>query len=739
MANKKNLSRDEVLGGLGGRATKQAHTVLALIESRTAHLVAQSQQATNAALAVAATQTTPRAYLAAIAQGRAELPRPTIQEIERYAEHWAMLVPETPTIRATLAHLLGQNYDLPTQSAPAIRTALGLDADAVQQAYQRLYQQPITTVFAQKVTWWEGLRWRWSAFSSRLEALPPFWLTFFLTMPGASGLLALPIALANVGPLWGVVLILCFGVVNLLTVAALAETVVRSGTARFGLGFLGQLTQEYLGSAMSILLTVAMMVNNFVVLIIFLLGVAGTLAGATGLPATLWMLIPFAITLYFLSQRSLKATVTTNLLIVFVNLLILLALPLLALSHFKISNLMSGGGDQNFSPAALGLIVGILSSTFLSHFLVATYGPVVLPRDPSGRAWLRGSMAAIGVLMLIACLWLLVLNGVLSPQVLRDATGTVITPLAELVGPLVSLLGALLVILSLGLTTIQVALAQYYSVEERLPMRGSPSFVGKLSEQQRFLLSISPMFVILALAEWLAYSGVGSFAGLLGILGVLVLPLLIGIVPILLLVATRRKGDFAPGYLLHWLGHPLLMGLLYLFFIASILIHGLYIWQSWPLRLFAIGGGLVILVVSWLTWRQGIRTERAVIEICHDERLQGHSHCNLVANGQPLEADVTLHYGNRQEELHGTNLAISTFPALQSITLQVPTTTAVSLKIWVHHLPVEGGSLGLPARVTVWGDSPQPDFHGATSNGQFLVPWQGRAGRVEIVLVDSEK
>lgn len=699
----KRLSRDEALGGLGGRAAKQAHTLLALIENRTAQLIAQAQQVANPALAVAATQNTRRIYLEAVAQVREERPQPTIQELERYATHWAVLVPPNPIIRATLAHLLGQKYVLVSSFAPAISAAVGIKTAAVQEAYQRLYGQPITEIFTRRATWWEGVRWRWSTFSQRLESLPPFWLTFFLTTPGASGLLALPIALATVAPFWGVLFILLFGLVNMLTVAALAETVMRSGTARFGLGFLGQLAQEYLGKEMSALVTIAMAANNFVVLIIFFLGVAGTLAGATRLPIALWMFLPFLVTLFFLSRRSLNATVTTNLLIVFINLLILLAIPLLALPHFQFSNLVNNSSGQSFSPSALGLMVGILSSTFLSHFLVATYGPVVLPRDPSGRGWLRGSMAAVGALTLIASLWLLVLNGVLSPQVLRETTGTVITPLAERVGPAVNLLGVLLVTLSLGLTTIQVALAQYYSVEERLPRRGSPTFVGKLSEQQRFWLAVSPMLLIFLLAEWLAISGTGSFASLLGILGALLLPLLIGILPLLLLVATRHKGDIAPEYCLRWLNHPLLVGLLYLFFVGSILMHGLYIWQAWPLRLLAIAGGTVMLVITWLTWQRGLTTGRTVIELRSDERMPGQAQIHLVDDGAPLTAAVTLDYGVRQEQQQTAVASLPNLGALQRLVLQLPPLVSTNAKVWLHQLPVGGGSVGLPATVKVAG------------------------------------
>lgn len=736
MTTKKPLSRDEVLGGLGGRAARQASTLLTLLENRTAQLAAQAHELANPALAVAATQHTRRVYLEALAQVRAHHTPPSIQQLERYAAQWAMLVPDNPTIRAALAHLLSQNYPLAATQTPAICAAIGVETAAVQEAYQRLYAQSIATIFSPEPTGWERLRWRWSNLARRLEELPPFWLTFFLTTPGVSGLLALPIALATIPPFWGVLCILLFGLVNMLTVAALAETVMRSGAARFGLGFLGQLAQEYLGPAMSALVTLAMAANNFVVLIIFFLGIAGTLAGATGAPIVLWMLLLFFIILFFLSRRTLNATVTTNLLIVFVNLLILLAIPLLALPYFQSGNLLDNRGVQGFTPAALELMIGILSSTFLSHFLVATYGPVVLPRDVDGRGWLRGSMAAVGALTLIACVWLVVLNGVLSPQILRETTGTVITPLAARVGPAVNLLGTLLVTLSLGLTAIQVALAQYYSVEERLPRRGSASLVGRLGEWRRFALAASPMLLILLLAAWLASSGTGSFASLLGILGALLLPLLVGILPVLLLAATRRKGDIAPGYYLNWLGHPLLVGLLYLFFIGSVLIHGLYIWQAWPLRLLAIGSSLVMLTVTWQSWRGGLAATRTVVELRENARKPGQAQLHLVTNGAPLAADVTLDYGQRQVQMQTANAAIGDWATLRRITIELAEESALFLKVWLHQLPVEGGSLGLPAQITLTSvGQPAPIvFTTDAAHEQQVVSLAAPRHRVEIVL-----
>jgi amino acid permease len=732
MADRKLISREEVLEGLGGRVNKQAATVLALIEGRTSYLIAHAQQVANTALAVAATQSPNQAYLAALAEGREKQPSPTIQAIERFAPQWSVLVPDNPTIRAAVAHLLGQHYVFTAAAVPGLRAALGLDGEAVQQAYGRLFHQPLATIYAPQVQLLDRLRWAWSAFSARLETLPPFWLTFFLTLPAVSGLMALPIALTPVGPLWGVLIIVCFGLVNMLTAAALAETVVRSGTARFGLGFLGQLAQEYLGASASTLVTIVLAASNFPVLIIFFLGVGSTLNGATGLPATFWMVLLLGAVLYFLAQRSLNATVTTTLLIVFTNLGIVGAVLLLALPYFQWDNLASSARASTFTPAAIGSIVGILSATFLSHFLLATYGPAVLPRDPGGRAWVRGSIAAMLVMTLIACLWLVVISGVVSPQMLRSATGTVVTPLAAIVGPVVSVLGALLVILSIGLATIQVGLAQYYSVEERLPVRGSASWIGGLSERQRYWVAVSPMFLVLGLAVWLVISGTGSFANLLGTVNALALPLLTGIIPLLLLVATRRKGDFVPSAPLHWLGHSGIVWLLYGLFIVIILIHGGYIWSAWPLRIFALGGGLVILAVTWDTWRQGLAAGRLVFEICQDEQLAGQSRFSIVEGGQPQVAAVTLHYGDRQQQYQSATGAISDFADLQRVTFQVPATSTKQLKVWVHRLNEAGASLDLPAQVQVQVDGQAAVA--ATITGPLLTPLPGRDCQVTVTM-----
>lgn len=739
MATKKLITRQEVLGGMAGRTIKQAHALFALIETRTAHLVAQAEQAGAVALTISAVRTPRHHFLDALAQGRTTKGPVTIQAIERFAAHWAPLVPANPEIRAVVAYLLGQRYTFTAANTPGIGAALGVELAAVQQAYQRIYGQPLTQIYTSQLEPVARLQWGWTSLSRRLESLPPFWLAFFLTMPGASGLLALPIALAQVGTAWGLVLVLGFGLINLLTAAALAETVVRSGMARYGLGFLGQLAHEYLGREASILLTIVLAANNFLVLIIFFLGVAGTLGGGAPTATVLW-LVPFAaVLIYVLSRRSLNTTIAVTLLIVLANLFILFLIPLLALPSFRLENLLEGAGAAAFTPAALGATVGVLASTFLSHFVVATYGPVVLPRDSSGRAWMQGSASAILSYILIACLWLLVINGVLAPATLSQSTGAVVTPLAAVVGPAVKLFGSLLVVLSVGLTALQVALGLYYLVEERLPARGTASFIGRWREQPRFLLAISPIAVALAVTVWLTLSGTGSFARLLGIVSVFTLPLVTGILPLLLLVATRRKGDFAPGFVLHWLGRPLVIGLLYFFSLATILIHGLYLWEAWPLRLAAFIGTLVLVVATVRIWRQGLLSGRTVVLVCHDERLQGKSQVQVVSNGQPLLVTMELCYRHQQFQLHTATAAIADFAALQSIRILLPAPAAAvtHLKLWFLRLTPTGTTEGLPAHLVLTCGATTQSATGTQAQGTWIYPMTGGC-QVDIQLYPAQ-
>src|SRR5215210_1380917 len=221
-------SDDDIFGGLLDRETvlagmpaKRANTLLYLIENRTAHLKARSRQATEKFLTEDAAQQRDLAFLEAFAVGAEPPVRPTIRDLERYAPEWASLVPENPRIRAALAHRLGEKYEFTREAAPNIRAALSLDEAAVQRAFERLHREPLESIYAARTGPLDRLRWAWTALAGWLESLPPFWTAYALTLTETVGvtILALPIAVAGLGSLAGVAVLVVLGVVNMLTIA----------------------------------------------------------------------------------------------------------------------------------------------------------------------------------------------------------------------------------------------------------------------------------------------------------------------------------------------------------------------------------------------------------------------------------------------------------------------------------------------------------------------------------------
>jgi hypothetical protein len=308
-----------VLGG--GVPAKRANTLLFLIESRTAHLVVRSRQAMELFLTQESAQQRELAFLEAFALGSEPPLRPTIRDLERYAPQWAPLVPENPRVQAALAHRLGEKYQFTYQTVPNIRMALDLDNAVVQQAYQRLYRQPLESIFAARTAPADRLRWAWASLAGWLENLPPFWTAYALTLTETVGvsILALPIAVAGIGPLAGVAILVVLGVVNMLTIAFIAEAVSRSGIIRYGTAYIGQVVDDYLGRVGSVFLTVGMFVFCFLALQAFYIGFATTLQGATDIPGPVWVALLFLVVLYFLKRETLSATVASALVVGAIN------------------------------------------------------------------------------------------------------------------------------------------------------------------------------------------------------------------------------------------------------------------------------------------------------------------------------------------------------------------------------------------------------------------------------------
>ncbi|HYH12421.1 MAG TPA: aromatic amino acid transport family protein, partial [Thermomicrobiales bacterium] len=381
------LTRDEVLGGLPAR---RAGALLFLIESRTAHLVQRARQAMAPFRTEEADRERELAFVEAFSLGREPPLRPTIQDLERHAPEWSDLVPENPRLRAAVAHLLGGKYQFTAGDVPRLRIALGLDTDVVRDAHQRLYRESIDTIYVERPSLAIRLRWARSSIGTRLETLPPFWTAFALTLGETvgSGILALPIALAPVGPLPGVILLILFGIINVTTVAWMAETTSRTAIIRYGGAYFGRMVKEYLGGAGALLLTMALLVNTVVGLLAYAIGISTTLASLTGIVGVVWVVVLFLVAGFMISRHTTNASVAAALVLGVVNLLLILILAGVGFVHLDTDNLahmeIPGIGGSPLDLSVIGLAFGALLVAYFGHTSVGNCAAVVLQRDPTG-------------------------------------------------------------------------------------------------------------------------------------------------------------------------------------------------------------------------------------------------------------------------------------------------------------------------------------------------------------------
>ncbi|MBN1889378.1 MAG: hypothetical protein JW850_15390 [Thermoflexales bacterium] len=964
------ITCEEILGGLSAR---RASTLLFLIESRTAYLVAHSRQATDRFLTEEAAQERDMAFLSAFSLGRQPPLRPSIQDLERYAPNWGPLSPETPSLRAALAHSLGLKYTFTRGTIPNIRAALDLDTPKVQESYRRLYHQPLETLFRPRLSLAERMRWASSGLGSRLESLPPFWTAFALTLTETvgAGILALPIAMAGVGPLAGAVLLLVFGLVNILTVAYMAEAVLRSGAIRYSNAYIGRMVRDYLGDAGSMVLSLGVLGFCFLTLMAYYIGFATTLEDATRVPAELWVSLIFLAGLYVVRRESLNATVASALLIGATNIGLILVMAVLALARARPENLAFVNipflAGRPFDPTILGLIFGVVVAAYFGHLSVSTCARTMISRDPSGRSLIWGCMAAQAVAMVIYVIWVVAVNGAVDPRALAGESGTALIPLAKEAGPLVQVLGSILATLCMGMASVHSAMGLYNLTRERLPTRSQPAISlprrqgrlvlrkrgrgqpglyialtylglqddgphlrldiraddngasragggsqedrecrlrrvdiaigqrwelaasglvrgderlalhvlqaspksvclqvdsslsvtyegqwdtvglcpsdvlalgdgeralvtwlmrqqaaslaelaayleqdqdctrellksladagliveleskGELSYQvilgrargrapghelwQRlgqpgqpaargtraglpnFLqriqaiassapgqscLALSPVLAAFLLTEWALLANSSSFSALFSFAGVIIVSLLAGIFPVLLLISSRQKGEFTPSVVYRVMGHPLILGGIYALSLASLFLHGVFIWQDPWQRAGAllIGAATVGLTVSMK--RQGAFAPRVVVTLCEDQTKGGEVSFAVVANGQPVEASLRLDYAGGERRSQAAAGKLPGLASLRRASFLLPAGLARELKVWAYRLTPEGASENLAGRLEVKAGGRASRFDLASSGGPIVTPYPGDACQVDITLAGPD-
>jgi len=237
------------------------------------------------------------------------------------------------------------------------------------------------------------------------------------------------------------------------------------------------------------------------------------------------------------------------------------------------------------------------------------------------------------------------------------------------------------------------------------------------------------------LTEWLLLAGMESFAEPLSFLGVIVISMLGGTFPVLLLVASRRKGEVVPGVIYRFLGHPLLATLVYLLFLTGMLLHGLVIWENPVQRAAALAAGLLMVGTTIVMARRGAFATRVVVELREDQQRTTFA---VTAGGRPATAEVRLGYVDGERRVQAAAGEIAALASLRTVAFQLAAPRAKELKVWAHRVTPEGNSEGLPALLRVHCGGAKKEFDLRLSGGQVVLPLEDEPCQLELQLAAGE-
>src|SRR5829696_666036 len=484
------FSREEVLAGLPAR---RARTLVYLIERAAVRLRLDREVATMALVGERSAEARELAWIEAFALDEEPSSPLTAQDIEAAAGRWASLVPRSAEIRAATARLLAERYQLDRRRMGGLRAALGLDSKDLAAAFERQTGRPLDSIWSRTGPL-EGLRWlatspgRWLERTSAFRAAAA--LTF-LTSLGQS-VLIVPISVATVGPLAAVASILVIGLFALSATAAVAEATTRNGEVRFRGGFFGRLATSSLGAAAGTVPGLLGVIGTALQSLSAFIGLALLLSVTTSIPAALWVAVlapvTIAIPLFWRRTASFGGLLAFGL----VNVALLAALSVLVLIRATIGGelatpSLTPPGDIGID-VALGVIMGVLIATYADPVYTVQIGRVVLPHDPDGIGYVRGSVVGMAAFVAVTLVFSAVLLLVVPAGELAGASGSALEGVSEGFGPAAIILATLIGVGLFGIRLYGNAIALFDFVAERMPGRSAQRVVLRVG-RGRVLLS----------------------------------------------------------------------------------------------------------------------------------------------------------------------------------------------------------------------------------------------------------
>jgi hypothetical protein len=204
---------------------------------------------------------------------------------------------------------------------------------------------------------------------------------------------------------------------------------------------------------------------------------------------------------------------------------------------------------------------------------------------------------------------------------------------------------------------------------------------------------------------WQFASRRASFSGLFWVPAV-ALPLLAGIFPMLILAVSRHKSDLLPGVpgaaggrlgLLQ----PLVMWGVGLFYLAGMILYGVWVWKDPFERIVILAAALLAVGLAFVLWRQGAFTPRLVIHLRLDKTPAERLSFSVNADGKPLAVQAALLYRFQADEQFIAAAAgqVDHFTELRRISFSLPGVPARpgEIKVWTQQPMPDGSTGALPA------------------------------------------
>ena len=269
-------------------------------------------------------------------------------------------------------------------------------------------------------------------------------------------------------------------------------------------------------------------------------------------------------------------------------------------------------------------------------------------------------------------------------------------------------------------------------VDAREARRQSRSgFALRLGARGRFLLALAPTAAIFLGVEWLFFSGQQSFSKPLAYVGVIGVSMLGGIFPLLMLHASRRRGERTPGVAYAIVGHPVTLAGIYALFLAGLLIHGTVIWQNPVAQGGALLAAAILVIFTIASVRRRAFMPRAVLEIRQPAEPRLPVVISFIDCGRDAPAEIRCTARDGVGNAGHVN-SLPAFGDVHAAIIRVPAARSRQLKIRVHRITSENDSEGLPATLELESCGDTRRFELRSGGHPITVPLSGSAFTVTV-------